>query len=144
MSVAGQIGENSFRASERSLGVDNPIDATQPIEMFGEGFGLGEAREFAEEVQLAGIECPPQSLQEQASEQAGENADRQEEPSATSDPAGTVERWPAAGNEAMDVRMVLQGLAPGMEDCMPSCAPRCLGSAAMVVSVSAAVRNKIA
>jgi hypothetical protein len=35
--------------------------------MFGEGFGLGEAREFTEEMQLAGIECPLQSLQERPS-----------------------------------------------------------------------------
>jgi hypothetical protein len=41
---------------------------------------------------------------------------RQEETGATSDPAGAVKRGPAAGNDAMDVRMMLQGLAPGVEN----------------------------
>ncbi len=43
----------------------------------------------------------------------------------------------------MNVRMVLQGLTPGMEHCGDADL-RAQGSAAMVVSVSAAARNRIA
>jgi len=38
------------------------------------------------------------------------------ETGARSDPAGAVKRGPAAGNDAMDVRMMLQGLAPCVEN----------------------------
>src|SRR5215472_14172133 len=57
-----------------------------------------------------------QLLQEQPAEQPPQHAHRQEETGATSDPVGTVKRGPAAGNDAMDVRMMLQGLAPGVEN----------------------------
>src|SRR5262249_14041557 len=72
--------------------------------------------ELGEESQFAGVEGVLQLAQEQPAEQSPQHAHRQEETGATSDPAGTVKRGPAAGNDAMDVRMMLQGLAPGMEN----------------------------
>src|SRR6266404_9919326 len=57
-----------------------------------------------------------QLAQEQPAEQPRQHAHRQEETGATSDPAGAVKRGPAAGNDAMDVRMMVQGLAPGVEN----------------------------
>ena len=45
----------------------------------------------------------------------------------------------------MDMGVMLEGLAPGVQDWgIPISAPRCRGSAAMVESVSAAVRIGIA
>ena len=87
----------------------------QLVEPGGEGRGLGKTGELAEEAQLAGVECVLQVLQEQATKQAREHAHRQEEAGAASDPARAVERGAAAGHDAMNVRMVLQGLTPGME-----------------------------
>jgi hypothetical protein len=81
----------------------------------GEGHGLGKTGEVAEEAQFAGVECILQILQEQFAEQAREHAHRQEEAGAASDPARAVERGAAAWYHAMNVRMVLQGLTPGME-----------------------------
>src|SRR5262249_1107801 len=72
--------------------------------------------ELGEESQFAGVEGVLQLAQEQPAEQPPQHAHRQEETGATSDPAGTVKRGPAAGNDAMDVRMMLQGLAPGVEN----------------------------
>ena len=58
---------------------------------------------------------------------------------------GAVERGSAAGNDAMDVRMMLQGLAPGVENHgHAELGAEMLGSAAMVASVSASARNRIA
>jgi hypothetical protein len=42
--------------------------------------------------------------------------DRQEEAWSATDPAGTVERWATAWYNAMDMRVVMQGLPPSMED----------------------------
>ena len=65
--------------------------------------------------QLAGVEGVLQLPQEQSAEQPRQHAHRQEEAGAASDPARAVERGAAAGHHAMDVRMMLQGLAPGVE-----------------------------
>ena len=76
--------------AERRLGVDDPIDATEPIEMPGEDLGIGEALEFAKEAQIACIEGVLQVLQEQPAEQPREDAHWQEETGAASDPAGAI------------------------------------------------------
>jgi hypothetical protein len=41
---------------------------------------------------------------------------RQEEAGAASDPAGAVKRGPTTRHDAVDMRVVLQGLAPGVEN----------------------------
>ena len=50
-----------------------------------------------------------------APEESAEYAHRQEETRSAGDPTGVVEGEPTGGNEAMQVRMVAQVLAPGME-----------------------------
>src|SRR3977135_1019467 len=116
MGVAAEIGQYLFGPAERRLGVDDPVDATEPIEMPGEDLGIGEAREFAKEAQIACIEGVLQVLQEQPAEQPREDAHWQEETGAASDPAGAIKGGPATRNNARDVRMMLQGLAPSVEN----------------------------
>ena len=50
-----------------------------------------------------------------APEEAAEYAHRQEEARSAGDPAGMIEGESTGGNQAMQVRMVAQVLAPGME-----------------------------
>ena len=57
-----------------------------------------------------------QLSQEQPTKKACKHPHRQEEAGPAGDPACAVERGSAAGNDTMDVRMVLQGLAPGVEN----------------------------
>ena len=115
MGVAAEIGQHLLGAAERRLGIDDPVDAPQLVEPVGEGRGLGEAGEVAEEAQLAGVEGGLQVLEEQPAEQAREHAHRQEEAGPAGDPARAVEREAAARHDAMDVRMMVQVLAPGVE-----------------------------
>ena len=68
-----------------------------------------------EELQLAGGECFLQVAQEQAAEHPRQHPDRQEESRSAGDPAFTVGRDPAAGNQKMNVRMVQQVLSPGVQ-----------------------------
>src|SRR6516225_5705515 len=70
---------------------------------------------ISEESQFAGVEGVLQLAQEQPAEQPPQHVHWQEETGATSDPAGGVKRGSAAGNDAMDVRMMLQGLTPGVQ-----------------------------
>src|SRR5262249_23274451 len=54
-------------------------------------------------------------VEEQAAEEAREDANRQKEPGAAGDPTRMVERWTAAGHDAMDMRVVMQVLAPSVQ-----------------------------
>ena len=62
------------------------------------------------------VEGGPEQRQELAPEDAAEDADRQEEPRPAGDPPRGVGREPAAGDDAMDVGVVLEVLPPGVED----------------------------
>src|ERR1700681_3836147 len=116
MGIAAEIGQHLLGAAERGLGVDYPVDAAELAEMTFEALRFEKISELTEELQLAGAEAVLQFPQEQSAEQPREHAHRQEEAGATSDPAAAVERRSAAGNDAMDVRMMLQGLTPGVEN----------------------------
>src|SRR5690606_34012210 len=54
-------------------------------------------------------------LQEQSSEQARENPDREEESGLAGDPPLAVRGQAAAGDNAMQMRMMVQVLAPGVQ-----------------------------
>src|SRR6516165_4672257 len=136
MGVAAEIGEHLLWAAEGRFGVDDPFDLAQAIEVTGEGSGFGEAGKLTEEAEFAGLEGGPQFVEEQTAEKAGEHADRQKEARTTGDPALAVERWAAAWHDAWP-----QVWSTARR---PISAPRCRGSAAMVRSVSAALRNRMA
>ena len=117
MRVAAEIGERLARAAERRLGVDHPIDAAQFGETRFESIGIGEAGERTGEAQPAGFMGVLQVAQEQPAEQARENPHRKEESGAAGDPARAIERGAAAGRDAMDMRVMSESLAPGVEHC---------------------------
>ncbi len=71
--------------------------------------------EIAAEAELAGLEGCTQLVQEQPAEESREDADRQEEARPAGDPAGAVERRATTRHDAMDMGMMLQRLAPGVE-----------------------------
>ena len=111
-----EIGTSgTVRGGDGNIPTYSAVEASQLVETFGKRRRLGEVGEIAEEPQLAGAEGILQFPQEQSAEQPRQHAHRQEESWAASDPAGAVEREAAAWHHAMDVRMMLQGLAPGVE-----------------------------
>jgi hypothetical protein len=116
MRIAAEISQHLFGTAEWRLGIDDPVGPSELIEALSERGGIGEVCEIAKEAQLASREGGLQLLQKQAAEQPREDAHRQEEAGPASDPACAVERGSTAGHDAVDMRMVLQGLAPGMED----------------------------
>lgn len=67
-------------------------------------------------MQVPVVEGLSQLRQEQAPEQPRQHAHRQEEARATGDPALAVRSHPAAGYDAVQVRVVQQVLAPGVQD----------------------------
>ena len=77
---------------------------------------VGERREIAEEGETAGVAKRRETFEEQAAEQAREHAHWQEEASLAGDPAFAVGRQAAAGNDDVDMRMMGERRAPGVED----------------------------
>jgi hypothetical protein len=114
--VAAEIGQHMFGRSEGRLGINDPALGPQRPERGGEGRRAVQRAECAEEAQ------PPlrvgclEPLQEQPPEQAGEHMDGKEEVRAAGYPALAIARQRAAGNQAMDMRMVGEGLPPCMKD----------------------------
>jgi hypothetical protein len=70
---------------------------------------------IAEELQASGRVYREQHLQKQASEQRGENLDRQEIAWPACDPLRSVRRKAAPGHDHMHMRMVDEGRAPGVQ-----------------------------
>ena len=52
--IARQIGEHRLGPAERTLGIDDPFGSAQRRQRGGEGLGVGETGELAEELQAAG------------------------------------------------------------------------------------------
>ena len=113
--VAREIGQHGLGPAERALGVDDPFGFAQRRQIRREGLRVGESGVIAEELQAAGVVRGDQLLQEQPAEQAREHAHRQEEAGPAGDPALAVERDAAARHDHVDVRMMGQRRAPGVQ-----------------------------
>ena len=115
MGVAPEISENLLGASERPLGVDDPFDLAQHVEMADERRRRGEVREMTEELELCRVGRRLQVLEEQTAIEPRQNAHRKEEARPATNPA-PIGGKAAARHEAMSVGMMRQRLAPGVED----------------------------
>lgn len=113
--VAAEIGQHLLRAAEGRLGVNDPLYPTKCAQPILEGGGSGEADEFAEEAEFTCLERRAQCVEKEPAEKPREHSDRQEEAGSAADPLGAVRRQAAARNDAVDMRVVVQVLAPAME-----------------------------
>jgi hypothetical protein len=104
--VAPEIAQDRRGAGERALGIDDPLGAPQFAQASGKDRCGGETGQRAKELQSAGLERRFEVFQEQPAEQPREDAHRQEEAGSASNPAPAVRGQAAAGNEAVNVRMV--------------------------------------
>lgn len=108
----------------------------------GERFRVGEEPKLAGEPELALGEGALQSRDELASKDATEHLDRKKESIPRADPVCVIERESASGNDAVDMRMVLQLLIPGMEHTEEAdLRTEMAGLRATSISVAALVRN---
>ena len=115
MCITAEVVENMLRAAEGPLAVDDPVVTEQLPDERGESLRLGQRQDLAVETELAIREGALQGFDKLAPKDATEHLDRKKESIARANPAGVVGREPAGGNDAMDVRMMLQLLIPGME-----------------------------
>src|SRR5271165_1236310 len=102
-------------SAEGWLGIDDPFHGTQPSQQGVELTRVGEIGYGAEATQFSFLISLLEQGQHLAPEQSAEYAHRQEEARSASDPAGMIKGEPPGWDQAMQVRMVAQILAPGME-----------------------------
>jgi hypothetical protein len=68
------------------------------------------------EPQRAGVVGGLEAVKEEATEETGEDADRQKESGATRDPPSAVGREATARDDTVQVRMMHEGLSPTVQD----------------------------
>ena len=115
MRVAGQIVEDVLGASEWPFGVDHPVVTKQCPQKAIECFLVGQWFHAARKPQLLLLESAFQTGNELTAKNAAEHFHRQEERVARVNPALMVGREAAGWDHAMNVRMNLQILPPGMQ-----------------------------
>ena len=117
MSVAGQITKHLLRTGERAFGVDNPFARIGlPAELV-KGGGMTETGEAAVELEFPLAISGGQKRQEFAAKNTAEHLDwKQESAAAGRDPLRAIGRQTAARYHAVQMRMMLEGLSPGVED----------------------------
>src|SRR5271169_5109637 len=113
--VARKVAQDFLRSPEWALGIDDPVFVAQRRQIGREGSCVCERSVLAEELQLAGAMSDSKLLQDQPAEQARENAHVDEKVGPAGDPALTIGRDAAARHDHVDMRMVGERRAPGVE-----------------------------
>src|SRR3954454_17567136 len=116
MGIAAQIFERLLRTAEWRFGINDPVPVFQRSSKTKKGDGIPKRLRFAEEVEFPLVESVFQGREEQAAKQTRQHAYGQEEARQVGYPALMIRTDATARNHAMNMRMVLQVLAPGMKD----------------------------
>jgi hypothetical protein len=103
-------------ACERTLGVNDPFPRAHGSEVGLECLPVSQRDEIGEELQFASFVCCHETFEEQTPEQAREHPNWQEEVWTASHPAHAVGGDTSAGYNAVDVRVMMETLSPGVQD----------------------------
>src|SRR5215471_7998181 len=116
MGVTREIAEDLLRSSQRRLGVDHPLCLLKGREALVPGRPGTPLLALPLHTEAFLGRRLPQCRQEQAPKHPAEHPHWQEEAFGTRDPGGAIQRQPACWDETMDVGVMLEGLAPGVQD----------------------------
>jgi hypothetical protein len=109
--VSAQITKDMVRPSEGGFGVDDPVGGAEAVDKRSEGLGIGESDQTAVEREFPLFVESQDLLQKHATNEPGQNADREEEVGRGVDSAGTIDGESAGGDEAVDVGMKVPAMA---------------------------------
>jgi hypothetical protein len=115
MGVPAEIAQRVFRSAEGRLGIDDPVVAKQAAQPCGEAGRFGKGGEVAIEREPVLEEGSLQSGEELTTEDPAQYLDGEEERAPGSDPVCLVGSKAARGGDAVDMRMMLEPLVPGMK-----------------------------
>src|SRR5262249_20162173 len=115
MSITGQVLEDVLRVLERLFSVDDPLLVAQRGEEALPGGGLGECPTAPRQGQVAFRVGLCQACQVETPEAARQDPDGQEEVRTTRHPLGAIRCYPSGGQDTMQMGMMVELLAPGVE-----------------------------
>jgi hypothetical protein len=115
MGVAAQVLEHILGAAEGWFGVDDPIFAEERSQPGSEVLGLREPSQIAGKMKLTILKGRLETGDELTAKHTPEYLDGEKEAREGSNPAGVIERESAGGDHAMDMRMKLELLVPGVQ-----------------------------
>jgi hypothetical protein len=113
--IAGKIGEHALGSAEGRLGVDDERALAQGAHALGEGAGVCQRGQIAEEAEFAAAEGGGEAIKEEPAERLRQSVNGQQEVRLAADPAPAIEGDAAARNEAVDMRVMGDRLSPGMQ-----------------------------
>src|SRR5262245_43891072 len=116
MDVTREIGQDLLGAGEGFFGIDHPFGLAQRREVGCEGVDVLERGEIGEELKLSCCMQSLDSFEEQASEQAREHPHCKKEAALAGHPTLSVRRQATTWYDAMQMGMMLEVLAPGVQD----------------------------
>ena len=115
MRVARQVAEDALRPGQRRLGIDHPLRLLHGVQELVPGRGRPSAG-TAPAYGGAPGRRPAAARSGRAAKQAAEDPYREEEPLGARAPRRCHPRPAPRRDQAMDMGMMVQGLAPGMQD----------------------------
>jgi hypothetical protein len=117
MGVSAEIAKHLVSPAERRFAVDHPAQGVKLADQTSEQSGLSQAAKQAVELELSGSVSLLECFKKLAAENFAEDLLREKEAVVSrAHPEGVISRQAASGNDAVNVRMMLQLLIPGMED----------------------------
>ena len=116
VSVVRQVAQHVFGAAEGALGIDDPVLLVEGGEPLLEPGSVGQLGSAVVELEQALALGSPQASEELPSEETAEDIHGEKEAVSAVLPVRPVRRDAAAGDNAVDVRMVLEVLAPRVQD----------------------------
>src|SRR6516165_2977268 len=114
--VAREVGQNLLWSGEWRFGVDVPVGVIERLEERFERRLAGEFGIRAEELQSVLPMCGFQQRQHLATEHLRQYWNRQQIILCAADPPRSVERYPAAGHDHVDMWVMRHRRPPGVQD----------------------------
>src|SRR5450759_1221144 len=104
-----------FWAADRSFRVDHPVVSEQWSQPRGERLGLSQGRQVSMEGKFTVLEGALEGRNKLAAKDATEHLDGKKEGVASCNPVRVIGGESAGGNHAMDMRVKLEFLTPGVQ-----------------------------
>jgi hypothetical protein len=114
--IAAEISEDVLGAAKGRLGIDDQVLGAELVLEAAPRQRMGEFGRGACEVELAPTICLVQRVEKQTAEELAEHLHGYEIVRPCRDPVHAVRGEPAAGDDAVQVRMEQQVLSPGVQD----------------------------
>src|SRR5262245_10210424 len=115
MGVPCQVAEDPLWPGQRWLGIDHPLHLLQRREKLVPSRRIEPSLTLPLHTEALLSGGLPQPSEEGAAEESAEDTHRQEEALGTRDPRRAIHGQAPRGDEAMEMRVMVELLAPGME-----------------------------